>query len=98
MSTYDLTPELQVEEDGSIRIIRLNRPEQLNATNHELHRGLAELFPQIDADEDARAVVLTGNGRAFSAGGDFAYLDELSNDPRLRRERRRALPCPTPTS
>ena len=41
-------------------------------------RGLAELFPQIDADADARAVVLTGNGRAFSAGGDFTYLDELS--------------------
>jgi enoyl-CoA hydratase/carnithine racemase len=86
MSTYDLTPELQVEADGPILIIRLNRPEQLNATNHGLHRGLAELFPQIDADDDVRAVVLTGNGRAFSAGGDFAYLDELSQDPDLRRE------------
>jgi enoyl-CoA hydratase/carnithine racemase len=86
MSTYDLTPELQVEADGPILIIRLNRPEQLNATNHGLHSGLAELFPQIDADDDVRAVVLTGNGRAFSAGGDFAYLDELSQDPDLRRE------------
>ena len=64
----------------------MNRPEQLNATNHGLHRGLAELFPQIDADADARAVVLTGNGRAFSAGGDFTYLDELARDGSLRRE------------
>src|SRR3546814_12583040 len=59
------------------RIGRLNRPEQLNATNHVLHNGLAGLFPQIDDDADARAVVITGNGRAFSAGGDFTYLDEL---------------------
>ncbi len=64
----------------------MNRPDQLNATNHGLHQGLAELFPQIDADTDARAVVLTGNGRAFSAGGDFTYLDELSKDESLRRE------------
>ena len=65
-------------------MVRLNRPEQLNATNHGLHRGLAELFPQIDADDDARAVVLTGNGRAFSAGGDFTYLDELARDGRRK--------------
>jgi enoyl-CoA hydratase/carnithine racemase len=86
VSTYDLTPELQVEADGPILIIRLNRPEQLNATNHGLHSGLAELFPQIDGDDDVRAVVLTGNGRAFSAGGDFAYLDELTHDSDLRRQ------------
>jgi len=86
MTSYELTPELTVEADGPIRLVRLNRPEQLNATNHGLHRGLAELFPQIDADDDARAVVLTGNGRAFSAGGDFTYLDELSRDPDRRRE------------
>ena len=86
MSTYDVPAELQVEVDGPIRIVRLNRPEQLNATNHELHGGLADLFPQIDADDDARAVVLTGNGRAFSAGGDFNYLDLLSRDAGVRRE------------
>jgi enoyl-CoA hydratase len=83
---YELPPELEVEIDGTIRVVRLNRPEQLNATNRELHRGLAELFPQIDADAEARAVVLTGNGRAFSAGGDFTYLDELARDADLRRE------------
>ncbi len=86
MSAYRLTAELAVEDDGPVRVVRLNRPEQLNATNDGLHRGLAELFPQIDADEEARAVVLTGEGRAFSAGGDFEYLDELTRDGVLRKE------------
>ena len=86
MTNYDLPTVIEVEEDGPVRVVRLNRPEQLNATNHELHSGLAALFPQLDADADARAVVLTGNGRAFSAGGDFAYLDELVRDSDLRRE------------
>lgn len=83
---YDLPPSIVVEADGPVRIVRLNRPEQLNATNHELHSGLAALFPQLDADDGARAVVLTGNGRAFSAGGDFGYIDELARDADLRRE------------
>jgi enoyl-CoA hydratase len=86
MSGYDLPPVIDVERDGDIRIVRLNRPDDLNATNHELHSALARLFPQIDADDDARAAVLTGNGRAFSAGGDFAYLDELASDTALRKE------------
>jgi enoyl-CoA hydratase/carnithine racemase len=84
--TYDVPPSIQVEADGPIRVVRLNRPDNLNATNHELHQGLAELFGQIDRDLDARAVVLTGNGRAFSAGGDFTYLDELTQDADLRRQ------------
>jgi enoyl-CoA hydratase len=83
--TYDPPDALQVEADGPIRLVRLNRPEQLNATNHELHSGLAALFPQLDADPDARVAVLTGNGRAFSAGGDFSYIDELARDADLRR-------------
>jgi len=86
VSSYDVPDAIQVEDDGPIRIIRLNRPEQLNAANHVLHAGLAGLFPQLDADRSARVAVLTGNGRAFSAGGDFDYIDELVNDPDLRRE------------
>lgn len=86
MSSYGVPDEIQIEVDGPIRIVRLNRPEQLNATNHVLHQGLAELWPQIDADVDAKVVVLTGNGRAFSAGGDFGYIDELTKNPTLRKE------------
>ena len=84
MTEYRVPDAIQVEVDGPVRIVRLNRPDNLNATNHELHQGLAELFPQLDADDDARVAVLTGNGRAFSAGGDFEYIDELVRDPDLR--------------
>lgn len=82
---YDVPSEITVEADGPLRIVRLNRPAELNAVNHSLHEGLADLFPQISADRDARAVVITGNGRAFSAGGDFYYLQELTTDAALRR-------------
>ena len=84
MTDYRVPDAIQVEVDGPVRIVRLNRPDNLNATNHELHQGLAELFPQLDADPEARVAVLTGNGRAFSAGGDFEYIDELVRDPALR--------------
>jgi Enoyl-CoA hydratase/isomerase len=86
MSMYDLPDEIQVDVDGPVRVVRLNRPERLNATNYVLHRALARVSPQIDADGGARAAVLTGAGRAFSAGGDFPYLADLAADPALRKE------------
>jgi enoyl-CoA hydratase/carnithine racemase len=84
MNAYDLPDEIQIAADGPVRIVTLNRPDRLNATNHVLHAGLAALWPQLDADGDARVAVLTGAGRAFSAGGDFEYLDELARDSALR--------------
>ena len=83
---YDLPSVLTVEADGPLRIVRLNRPENLNAINSELHLGLTQLFPQLSADRDARVAIITGNGRAFSAGGDFDLLDRMANDPELRRD------------
>jgi enoyl-CoA hydratase/carnithine racemase len=85
MNEYVLPDEILIEADGPIPIITLNRPDDLNATNHVLHAGLAALWPQLDADDEARAAVLTGAGRAFSAGGDFRYIDELSKDKALRQ-------------
>ena len=85
MNDYDLPDEILIEADGPIRVITLNRPDDLNATNHVLHAGLAALWPQLDADDGARAAVLTGAGRAFSAGGDFRYIDELAKDKALRQ-------------
>lgn len=82
---YDLPDEVLVESDGPVRIVTLNRPDNLNATNHVLHSGLASVWPQLDEDDEARVVVLTGAGRAFSAGGDFGYIGELVDDPALRK-------------
>jgi enoyl-CoA hydratase len=81
---YDLPDEIHVVADGPLRIITLNRPDALNAVNDPLHTGLARLWPRLSEDRDARAAVLTGSGRAFSAGGDFEYLAELSRDAELR--------------
>jgi enoyl-CoA hydratase/carnithine racemase len=81
---YDMPEEIEVRADGPLRIITLNRPESLNAVNDSLHSGLALLWPRLSEDRAARAVVLTGSGRAFSAGGDFAYLAELAGDAQLR--------------
>ena len=83
---YDLPDALSVEADGPVRIVRLSRPEQLNAINDELHLALTHLFPQLSADADARAAVITGEGRAFSAGGDFDLLDRMAKDRSLRRD------------
>ena len=81
---YDMPDEIDVRAEGAVRIVTLNRPDALNAVNDPLHEGLARLWPRLSADRAARVVVLTGAGRAFSAGGDFTYLEELSRDRDLR--------------
>ena len=58
----------------------------LNAVNDNLHVGLAKIWEALNEDTGARAAVITGAGRAFSAGGDFNYLDELRNDEALRQK------------
>ena len=82
---YRLPGVIRVEADGPVRIVRLSRPDQLNAVNDELHTGIAQVFPQLSADPDARVAVITGEGRAFSAGGDFDLLNRMANDRVLRR-------------
>jgi len=81
---YDMPPEIDVRAEGALRIITLNRPDALNAVNDPLHAGLANLWSRLGEYREARAAVITGAGRAFSAGGDFAYLDELRQDADLR--------------
>ena len=70
---------------GVLRIT-FNRPERLNALDQDGHRELAEVWREVDRDPETRAVLLRGSGRAFSAGGDFAMIEELntSHEARLR--------------
>src|SRR6266567_3180902 len=60
---YDMPDEIRVAADGPIRIITLNRPDNLNAVNDALHAGLARLWGRLSEDYDARAAVITGAGR-----------------------------------
>ncbi|CAO5188245.1 Enoyl-CoA hydratase [Frankia sp. AiPs1] len=73
-----------IEDRGPVRIVTLNRPATLNASDEGLHGALAEVFPAIDAADGVRAVVLTGAGKAFSAGGDLTLLDRMVGDSELR--------------
>jgi enoyl-CoA hydratase/carnithine racemase len=71
---------LLVERDGPVAIVTLNRPDQLNAFDDELHHAFVRFWCDLDDDLDARAVVLTGAGKAFSAGGNVADFDRLRTD------------------
>jgi enoyl-CoA hydratase len=78
--------ELVVTADGPVRLIELNRPEQRNAASEALHTALAAVWDRLAADEAVRAVVLTGRGRAFSAGGDFHVMTRVQRDEAFREQ------------
>ena len=59
------------EIDGAIATLTLNRPEKLNALNYETIDALLGVLDDIEGDNHVRGVILTGTGRAFSAGGDI---------------------------
>lgn len=84
--TYDLPDELTVEVDGPLRTVTINRPNDLNAVNASLHWALANVWRQLAADREAEVVILTGAGRAFSAGGDLDWITSFLDDPVARDE------------
>jgi len=57
-------------------VLRLNRPDRLNAMNHAAMEDLHRTVVELDRDEGVRAVIITGTGRAFSAGADLKELDD----------------------
>src|SRR4051812_2642441 len=84
------TPSVEVEDlawragsrvRGRGAIVWMNRPSQLNAVDWEMLRGLRRAFSALDEDDAVRAILLTGRGRAFSAGGDLKAYQELQQDP-----------------
>jgi enoyl-CoA hydratase/carnithine racemase len=72
-------------EDG-IATITLNRPEKLNAFTYVMMTELIDAFDQVDADDDVRAVIVTGAGRAFCAGADLAAGGDTFSDGKLSTE------------
>jgi enoyl-CoA hydratase len=76
--------ELLIEAKGAVRIVTLNRPDAFNAANESLHGAIARVWRELDADPEVRAIVLTGAGTAFCAGGDLHLLERMMNDTTLR--------------
>jgi enoyl-CoA hydratase len=66
---------------GRILTITLNRPDKLNATDAALHEELARVFTDAARDPDSDVLVLTGAGRAFCAGGDIGWIQDMIADP-----------------
>ncbi|MGZ4681495.1 MAG: enoyl-CoA hydratase/isomerase family protein [Acidimicrobiales bacterium] len=66
------------DDDDDVLRVTIDRPgDPLNAVDGTLHHELTRLFPRLQREREARAVLLTGAGRAFSAGGDFTWFPEL---------------------
>lgn len=69
--------DILVKKDGGVAVVTLNRPQALNALSMEIRDGLGTIFQDFRTDDSVRAVVLTGAGRAFSAGGDVKGMAEF---------------------
>ena len=81
MTNYSQYKHLLFErKENGILLITINRPEALNATNARLHWELSRVWLDIGDDPETRVVVITGAGRAFSAGGDLDMIDAFSHN------------------
>jgi len=72
------TDNLVLVEPGPITKLTLNRPEQANALSWSMGEALSDAVERINADDTARAVIVCGAGQHFSAGGDFAFIEQMS--------------------
>ncbi len=73
-------PGLTYHMADRVATITLNRPEKRNALNGELVRELRAAFARAEADGDVKVIVLAGNGKAFCAGADLEYLQQLQRN------------------
>jgi len=84
-----MTPDLPefntllLERRGRLLVVTLNRPDALNAVNLELHDELPEALAFAGRDQGSDVILLTGAGKAFSAGGDIAHMEHNAANPHL---------------
>jgi enoyl-CoA hydratase len=84
--SYELPPEITLESDGAVRVLTINRPQKMNAIDPPLYRALCGVWQQIEHDREARAVVLTGAGKAFCSGGDISRWPDYVSNIQARRQ------------
>lgn len=90
MNTYDeesdmtaetTAPDVVWRKEGAVAVVTLNRPDTRNAINDALRDCLIDVLVALEADPEVRAVVITGEGKCFCAGGDVAAMRERLNAP-----------------
>ncbi len=77
---YSRYTNLDVTKKDNVITIAFNRPETFNAINDAVHKELVSIFPAVNQDDDIDIIILTGNGGAFSAGGDLRMLRDQHRD------------------
>ncbi|TDD65379.1 enoyl-CoA hydratase/isomerase family protein [Actinomadura rubrisoli] len=83
---YGAYERLKIDWAGpGVLRITISRPGRLNAVDATGHRELAGIWRDVDADDDVRAVVVRGEGTAFSAGGDLSMIEQMMDDHAARR-------------
>ena len=78
--SYDDYKTILFERRGRILTVTMSRPEKLNAVDAVMHEELSRVFYDVAMDPEADIIVLTGAGRAFSAGGDIGWMQEMIDD------------------
>lgn len=81
-----MSDRVNIQIEAGVADVRLSRPEKLNALDQDMFTGLIDAGKQLSADPSVRAVVLSGEGRGFCAGLDFASFQAMTGDRAERRE------------
>lgn len=74
---------LDLRRDGRVLYVTFNRPETLNAFDDALHHELERFLHEVPRDNETNVIVLSGAGKAFSAGGDIVQMKELAANPHM---------------
>jgi enoyl-CoA hydratase len=83
LKSFENYEAITFSREGRILTITLNQPEKLNASNATMHSELARVFSDAQEDQESDVVVLTGAGRAFSAGGDVDWMQDAIDNPEV---------------
>ncbi|MFC4024007.1 enoyl-CoA hydratase/isomerase family protein [Oceanobacillus longus] len=82
---------VNVKKENNIAYISMNRPEKRNALSVEMAKDLLDALKDAERDDDVKVIVLSGEGKAFSAGGDLETLNSLTNSAEILKYMKQAL-------
>ncbi len=87
LTPFEGYEDVLVERKGGVVVLTLNAPEKLNAFTPGIRVSLKRILDDVEYDDDAKVLVITGTGRAFSAGADVSGKAAAEHEPPNRHER-----------